>query len=221
MLEKNKLTDDVTEALTFYYGHAIKKFAGTSVEEMRRAILAGFYRCSPTDECHNHDYCDKSVETCCFYQKAMMNNEVPQSHSTMKVKFIVHEEGKKQTFEVYKRMTSDELLEACLRGQTQNRNESLRSRLWRYCPKNKNGSKGIIDFAAAQTLANYYFGFSRTEISSAYLARMGANMDFPFKEEATHERKIVKDPDYEAGAASLPRNSSSNLPTPLDQCHQH
>ncbi|XP_066946996.1 uncharacterized protein [Macrobrachium rosenbergii] len=214
---KNKLTDDVIEALTFYYGHAIKKFAGTSVEEMRRAILAGFHHCSSTDECHNHDYCDKSVDTYCFYQKAVMNNEVPQSHSTTKVKFIVDEEGKKQIFEVYKRMTSDELLEACLHGQTQNRNESLHSRLWRYCPKSKNGSKRIIDFAAAQDVANYnagytashldyYFGFPRTEISSAYLARMDANMDLPFKKKAKHKRKIVKDPDYEAGAASLPRN---------------
>ncbi|KAK3890115.1 hypothetical protein Pcinc_005921 [Petrolisthes cinctipes] len=52
-----------------------------------------------------------------------------------KVYFRVGSEEGKKVKEVYKRLSDENLLKRCLQGKTQNPNESLHSRIWKFCPK--------------------------------------------------------------------------------------
>ncbi|KAK3887257.1 hypothetical protein Pcinc_008653 [Petrolisthes cinctipes] len=100
----------------------------------------------------------------CFYQRAIANNEQPQSHTNMKVKFVLPSELRQKVWGEYRRLTSDKLLSACLLGKTQNQNEHLHSRVWRYCSKYKCANKTILDFATAKAVLDYNVGYKAGNI---------------------------------------------------------
>lgn len=102
-----------------------------------------------------------------FYQKALAKNEQPKSHKEMKVHFELYEEKELPLIQsVYERLATDEMMLRCLRGKTQNPNESFHSRIWRYCPKNKNTkTKTSLDFAVAQALANSNSGYVASDLN--------------------------------------------------------
>lgn len=126
---------------------------------MRNDILASFYHCSSTDENPTHQLCPKTKDSWCFFNNAIANEKVPNSHKSMKVHFQLSPEELTQVKDVYDRLTSDEIMMKCLAGRTQNPNESLHARIWRISPKHKNGNKPMLDFACAVAVANYNAGY--------------------------------------------------------------
>ena len=162
---KGRLTEKVIKKLTYYFGKNVKEKTNTSPKEMRDTILSSFYHTSSSDENPKHDLCPKSKTSWCFYQEAIANNKTPKPHSIMRVRFNLEEEELKQVEEVYKRLSSDDLLIKCMRGKTQNTNESLHSRIWRLCPKNKSTRKTYLDFAAAQAISYYNAGHVESNLN--------------------------------------------------------
>lgn len=90
---------------------------------------------SGADATPRHHFCPKSGDSWCFYEKAVARNLPVPSHDTMKVRFQLPDSLRSRVFAEYKRLTSDALLNACLLGKTQNPNEHLHLRVWRYCMK--------------------------------------------------------------------------------------
>lgn len=86
----------------------------------------------------------------------------------MKLSFVLLSELRQKVFGEYKRLTSDKILSACLLGKTQNQNEHLHSRVWRYCSKYKKANKNILDFAVAQAILDYNVGYE-----AGYVTRPG------------------------------------------------
>lgn len=84
----------------------------------------------------------------------------------MKIRFELDEDELGQVKAVYARLTEDEMMIKCLRGKTQNPNESLHGRIWRICPKHKNANKPMLDFAIAQATANYNWGYEASCIDA-------------------------------------------------------
>lgn len=113
-------------------------------EEETEAQLGG-----PSEECKS------------FYggKKKTKSRHVMPSHSTMKVSFQVGKEERLKIKAVYERLTAENLLGRCLKGKTQNPNESLHSRVWKLCPKSKSLGKLTLDFAVAQAVTNYNIGY--------------------------------------------------------------
>ena len=116
----------------------------------------------------------------------------------MKVKFVVPSELRQRVWGEYKRLTSDMILSACLLEKTQNPNEHLHSRVWRYCSKYKKTNKNILDFAAAQAVIDYNVGYEDgfvlpslgepyTQIQQSALVRMDKVRE---KELKTKENRI-------------------------------
>lgn len=126
-----KLTDVVINKLTRYYGCAVRHNINGTVKEMINYILASFLHCSSNDNNPRHMFCPKTVDSWCFYQRAIARKETPASHKQMKVRFDVRPEMRSRVYGEYKRLTTDKLLSACLLGKTQNPNEHLHSRIWR------------------------------------------------------------------------------------------
>ena len=136
---KGKLTDFVIGKLQKYYGAAIRRHVGGSLQELRNDIHASFLHCSSSDSNPQHQLCPKGRDSYCFYQKAMATHQ--------------------KVWGEYKRLTTDKLLSACLLGKTQNVNEHLHSRIWRYCSKYKNGNKNIVEYAIGQAVLDYNVGY--------------------------------------------------------------
>ena len=61
---------------------------------------------------------------------------------------------------VYERLATDALLSRCLRGMTQNANESLHSQIWQRCPKHTFAGLGRVEIAMISAVANFNSGSS-------------------------------------------------------------
>lgn len=121
---QNKLSDAVIDRLQGYFGAAIRRTVGTSVESMKKACIAGFKHVTSTDANPDHEDCVEGNASYCFYQKAIAENKTPPSHAIMKVKCILPAEGRNKVMAVYEDLSKDTLLQKCLSGRTQNPNES-------------------------------------------------------------------------------------------------
>jgi hypothetical protein len=66
----------------------------------------------------------------------------------------------KKIYPVYLRLTETHLLERCLKGLTQNSNESLHNCVWSKLPKVKFFARYRLDFGAAQAVVVFNEGLS-------------------------------------------------------------
>ena len=128
-----KLTQATIVKLTAYYGKAIRAHPN-DLEAMRDAVWATFDHAVSTDKKPQHDRCPVGADSWCFYQKALATGQEPGPHKT-NVGTPLSAEVAKPVREVYARLSHDDLLTRCLRGETQNPNESLHSKIWAKCPK--------------------------------------------------------------------------------------
>lgn len=72
--------------------------------------------------------CVLTAKNPCFYKRVLAKGEKPRAHSE-KPPFLTNilKEKQKSIILIYSDLTSTELLERCLKGRTQNANESLHS----------------------------------------------------------------------------------------------
>jgi hypothetical protein len=213
---KNKLTDEVIDKLTGYYGIAIRSSKGTTIEQMKKACLSGFLHVSSTDSKHNHQYCPDGPTSHCFYKKALANNEEPPSHDTMKIKCRLSEDEKQLVMNVYEDLSNDDLLRKCLSGRTQNPNESIHGKVWSKLHKTKHYGRKIVEHVAAQTVIEHNLGYQNAcvagDLGFAMESGSTSNSQFRDKDRLRHsltptvkkKKKYVRptgddDADYGAG----------------------
>lgn len=92
-----------------------------------------------------------------FLQPCIANNQVPGSH-TVHLKTPLNELVLQNIAPLYKRLTETALLKKCLKGQTQNANESLHSFIWRKCEKTRSVSRRLVELAVAEGVCEFNFG---------------------------------------------------------------
>lgn len=101
------------------------------------------------------------------------------------------------------------MMKRCLKGHTQNPNESFHSRLWQYCPKHLNTSKNKLDFSAAHAVSLYNAGYkdsaiyeklgrALSHITEKYLENQDMKMDVPLKKRMRNKR-MQKELHYSPG----------------------
>lgn len=113
--------------------------------------------CVSDDTTPRHTKCPKGEESWCYYNRAIAKNETPGPHA-LNLHTPISPTVLKHIFPVYQRLITTELLERCQQGKTQNANESLHAAIWKKCPKVKNVSKRLVEFAAAEGILEYNFG---------------------------------------------------------------
>ena len=123
------MTDTVIDKLTSYFGKAITDCTMVSVESMQKQALAGYYHASSTDADPKHMDCPQDPDSYCFYNKALAENRKPPSHTDMKIRFQLEPYLKKEIQAIYLDLTRTDLLRRCLKGKTQNPNESIHSKI--------------------------------------------------------------------------------------------
>ncbi|KAK3915688.1 Serine/threonine-protein kinase-like protein CCR2 [Frankliniella fusca] len=153
---KGTLTEVAIKKLQGYYQRALVSNI-PDVTKMRRAILATIYHCASTDTKHNHTYCPTGKESYCFFNKRKAQRcKDKGSHDKMPLQ--LNEKVFQAILPVYKRLSSDELLSRCTKGQTQNANESLHSVIWKKCPKHIFISKSRMEIGITQGIGEFNMG---------------------------------------------------------------
>ena len=112
---KGKLTDAIIDKLQNYYGIAIRSNVG-NMEGMKQAVLASLFHCASNESRKLHDYSPVGPYSWCGYQR---DRAIYKHGPGLPLAAIA--KGKP----VYQRLSEDGLLQKCLHGKTQNRNESL------------------------------------------------------------------------------------------------
>lgn len=151
------LKDSTIKKLTRYYHNAIFSNINKDVVSVKNSILATLHHCSSTDESPRHSKCPTGEDSWCFYNRALANEEVPGRHAE-NIKTPLNKLVLENIAPIYKRLTDATLLEKCLKGQTQNANESLHSFIWRKCDKTRSVSRRLVELAVAEGVSEYNFG---------------------------------------------------------------
>lgn len=111
---------------------------------MRKAIWAIWNHKASTDENPLHHFCPKGPESWCTYQKANCTDTVNQYKHRNTIPVAVMDFIKP----IFDDLSKPQLLRRCLKGKTQNANESYNSVLWNICPKRGFAGKKIVEIAA-------------------------------------------------------------------------
>ena len=147
-----RLTDRLIDTLQTYYGLAIRENTA-NLQNMARAIWAGVMHRYSTDENPHHQYCPTGRDSWRGYQQIKAGAEG---------EYIHHNTIPEAVFEVikplYLRLASKDLLERCLCGATQNRNEPFNGLVWAMCPKEQFCGLEIVETAAALATAHFNHG---------------------------------------------------------------
>ena len=140
---RGKLTANLIDKLTTYYGLAIRRNCN-SVEDMRNAIWATYQHKCSTDKNPKHNYCPPGSESWCLWQRANAEGNL----NTFVHESPLHPDVQAAIKPAYEELATAELLERCLGGFSQNRNESLNSKIWRIAPKTSFCGSEIVNIAA-------------------------------------------------------------------------
>lgn len=132
-----RLTGAVIGKLQVYYGNAIRANKD-SVDEMRKAIWAIWYHEASTDSDPQHYFCPSGSESWCGYRRAQVEGTERSYRHPHPIPVAIMKEIKP----IFKDLVATELLKKCLRGRTQNANESFNNKEWTICPKNTNSGGG-------------------------------------------------------------------------------
>ena len=110
---------------------------------------------------------------------------------------------------VYKDLIAPSLLDRCLKGKTQNPNESLHSKLWAKCPKAKFAGRFRVAFVCRVTVLEHNFGrkanlmthmFGTNEAITTSLEIQEAETERVTTRKPNKKRKLTYSAEYQPGA---------------------
>lgn len=140
---------------------------------MKKAVWALYYHVQSTDENPTHQLCPKDSETWCKYQKAVLEKKVyrHQDH------FHLPEAVMLKIKPVFKSLSDPELLGKCLKGKSQNPNESLNNVIWSRIPKRTFVTLPVLRFGAYEAVLSFNDGnISRCKVFEELGLKPGKNL---------------------------------------------
>ena len=201
----SKLTDKVIDKMSSYYGMTIRRYLNDnrenpSVSELRDNIFSTVFHLTSTDKTPKHSRCPEGKDSWCFYKKALAEKRPPPSHKDMKIKLDLSENELKLVLGVYLDLTEPTLLSRCLRGRTQNKNESFHSKVWKKCLKTKFHGAQVTRFAFHMSVLEHNQGYVTSSLHHEILGGVA---------EAGIETKLEKKRLQKSMKTSLPRRKRS------------
>lgn len=147
----------------------------------------------------------------CIFKKAVEEEKPLPSHDIMKNYLRLEKKYEDRVREVFLELSSPALLEKCLKGGSQNRNESLHSKLWRHHSKSKFAGLKRIKFVTQLTIVDHNFGFVENKFmqqldfaespeSLLTKERMDKKKTTPRRSAKKKKHMTKPGPDYQPGA---------------------
>ncbi|GFO39558.1 hypothetical protein PoB_006606300 [Plakobranchus ocellatus] len=150
------LTQQKIGLLQAHYKRAVASKC-TSTAELRKKILRTLKHCSSSDDNPQHDDCPTGKDSWCFHQRAIAYGRPPSSHQG-KSSCYLNPKVAEAVKPLYERLTTEALQSRCLKGMTQNANESLHSQVWQRCPKHLFAGRKRIEVATFSAVASFNCG---------------------------------------------------------------
>lgn len=159
----------------------------------------------------------KEMSSATFMQKAEfiyseMNSFYDEHTRVVKdcVERLYEKKYEDKVRDVYHDLSSPALLQKCLKGESQNRNEGFHSKLWFHQSKAKFAGMKRVKFVSQLTVIDHNFGymankflqhlgFSATTSSLTARQRMDKRKITPRKKSKAKKRKTAPGPDYQPG----------------------
>lgn len=201
---KGKLTGDLINKLSSYYGWALKTHK--DVDAMQRAVMATYYHVTSNDEVANHTLCPEGPNAWCKQNAAKARGEPLPKHPRNLPPHVCL-----ALRPVYERLSDKKLLERCQRGKTQNSNESLHSMIWALAPKERHASLFAVEAAVAEAVMKFNAGNART--SEGILGELGLNAS------TQGNRRMIEKDRRPTAASAHKRASSERLQRTLKKRH--
>ena len=152
---KNRLTGVAIDKMQNNFGFAIRNNVGDK-KKMNDAIWAVYHHSIKNSEepfAAQHRYCPTSNDTWCKYWTSLKNTNIEYTESKrLPEAFLV------ELKPIFDRLTSDALLNRCLKGLTQNQNESLNGLLWSICPKIRFCGKEKLESCVCEAVNRFNTG---------------------------------------------------------------
>ncbi|XP_011685002.1 PREDICTED: uncharacterized protein LOC105448233 [Wasmannia auropunctata] len=149
-----KLTDKLINELTIYFGLAIRRNPH-NVDKIRNDMWATFYHKISTNEEPQHEYCPSGPNSWCKWWQAKAAGTLQSYNHPPPLDFKVQELIRP----IYDNLSSQDLLNRCCGGFTQNNNECFNKTIWQFAPKHVFCSSNIIIIAAYLATCIFNEGF--------------------------------------------------------------
>lgn len=189
-----RLTVNYINKLSTYYSKAIRENSH-SVQSMYKAIWATFYHESSTDTEPKHEF-----------RPAMAEGKL----NGFKHKPALEEEPWNLIRPIYESLTDVKLLERCLGGYTQNRNECLNSKIWKFAPKKTYSGIESVKIATAIAIMTFNDGIAAlVNLSREIGLDVGAHMHH-YIEETDRRRDEKRRRSCEKRGSKSPEQDDNN-----------
>lgn len=123
---------------------------------MRQAVWALYTHVQSTNEQPLHILCPQTDDTWCKYNKAIKANNTYDHTKHFHLSPILMQEIKP----IFKALCMPELLRKCLKGKSQNPNESMNNFIWARLPKRTFVTLGALRLGVFEAVLSFNDGFS-------------------------------------------------------------
>lgn len=167
---RGRLTEKKILQIQRYYGLAIRQNTlstpnltendvSVSVYTMKKNIIALLnHSIQNEDPTKQHRFCPVGENSWCKWQQdCAMGTSMYKGDDCLPPVFL---ELLKPTF---MHLSDSKLLERCVRGKTQNNNESINSLVWARCPKHKHHGVKVVKCAVASAVCHFHSGAASRE----------------------------------------------------------
>lgn len=150
------LTNEAIDKIQKYYGLAIQRTAGESIQVMKQEIWSVYFHISASNhDTQKHGLCTSDPDRIwCKYLKAQLEGK-NYDHTKH---FHLPSEIMSAIKPVFQDLTNNSLLEKCSLGKTQNPNESFNNSVWTILPKRTFVGMNTLKFGVYQAVNNFNIG---------------------------------------------------------------
>ena len=113
-----------------------------------------YYHSLSTDEKPQHDYCPVGEDSTCPYQRWLVSRRGDPPAAVQ----CIPEDLAGYVKPIFEDLCDRQLLERCVLGATQNRNESINGMIWARAPKTEYVSLATIEFAVSNAIVVFNSG---------------------------------------------------------------
>lgn len=213
---KGRLTEGRIKRLQKYYGLAIRqntlskanpteREVNVAVYTMKKNIIAILHHSvhSP-DPAKQHRFCPVGESSWCRWQQ-----DSATGTSTYDAEDCLPEVFFDLLRPTFMTLSETKLLERCVRGATQNRNECINSMVWVRCPKHKHHGVKVIRCAVASAVCHFHSG-AASRVSVMNRLSIPAGM-FTKKASEKKDKRRLKKSDLQASAKEKKRRQGMQL----------
>lgn len=139
---------------------------------MKKAVMRIYFHAFSTKDDPHHGLCPKGVDSWCYFQEQLALGIPPEKvveKQKRSLSFQMPKEEERKVKAVFESLSSTGLLERCVRGLTQNKNESFHSKMWARARKTKFEGLHRISFVARSAILDHNCGYQRASL----LTRLG------------------------------------------------